>query len=631
MMTWEGVTSIALYSVTTSGLLAAFALALGANSFQIGILAAIPFIMQPIQIPSILLVERLRLRKAIAVLSWYPAQAMWILIALIPVFVGIPSGAAVALLLTFTAVRGALTAVCNSAWFSWVKDLVPQHILGRFHSKRLAWATVASIVFGLSGAFFVQWWSGRASDEAEIWGYTIVLLLGAVFLGMSDPTFMAQMPERTMEPLSGARPSLRKMLATPFRDRNFRQLINFMFFWGFASNLAIPFFAVYMLEVLEFPILAVIALATLSQLFNVAFFSIWGLFADKFGSKVVLSLSTSLYLLVIGGWVFVTMPDRYILTIPLVVLLHVFAGIASAGVSLTMTTLGYKLAPQGQSTPYLAGLSLATSLGAGISPLIGGWLADFFSVRELTVTFGWNAPGERFELPTILLSGFDFLFALAFVIGVITLNALTTIREEGEVDRKVVLAELFGPTRHLARGVSSVPGLRALAEFPYAYLRHVPGMDVALGVTAYEIAAAARRAVSAAATSRKVMAGAASHVGAAIAETMKQTVLALGQTQADPLGAFWGAGYGIIQGANEAGINLRQAATHTVEEAREAARGLGLSEETAAAHAAQGVLDAAQTIGDAALAEVKQALPLPTSVQPRLGATERVLGEENVV
>ena len=64
MMTREGMASMGFNSITTSGFLAAFALALGANNLQIGVLAAIPFIMQLLQIPTILLVEKVRRRKA---------------------------------------------------------------------------------------------------------------------------------------------------------------------------------------------------------------------------------------------------------------------------------------------------------------------------------------------------------------------------------------------------------------------------------------------------------------------------------------------------------------------------------------------------------------------------------------
>ena len=69
MMTWAGIVSMAFSSITKSGFLAAFALALGANNFQIGILAALPFIMQLLQIPAIFLFEKLRRRKALAVIA----------------------------------------------------------------------------------------------------------------------------------------------------------------------------------------------------------------------------------------------------------------------------------------------------------------------------------------------------------------------------------------------------------------------------------------------------------------------------------------------------------------------------------------------------------------------------------
>ena len=76
MQTFEGMASLGFFSITTSGFLAAYALALGANNLQIGILAATPFITQLLQIPIILLVEHLKRRKVIAVPSWFLAQAL---------------------------------------------------------------------------------------------------------------------------------------------------------------------------------------------------------------------------------------------------------------------------------------------------------------------------------------------------------------------------------------------------------------------------------------------------------------------------------------------------------------------------------------------------------------------------
>ncbi len=69
----EGGFSMVFFSITTSGFLTAFALVLGTSNLQIGILAALPFAMQVVQIPSIWLVEHVRRRKLIAVSAWFPA------------------------------------------------------------------------------------------------------------------------------------------------------------------------------------------------------------------------------------------------------------------------------------------------------------------------------------------------------------------------------------------------------------------------------------------------------------------------------------------------------------------------------------------------------------------------------
>ena len=654
-LTWEGTVSLGFNSITTSGFLAAFALALGANNLQIGILAAIPFLVQIVQLPAILLVERIRRRKAIAVLSWLPAQVLWFPIALIPVFIGAPSAMAMSLLLWLMTARGLLNAVCNAAWNGWIRDLVPQRILGRFFSRRLAFATVAGVVFSLVAAFFVDYWRGHVAGEEAILGYTYVLLFGALFLGLASPVFMSLMPEPLMQAVLEPQPSLRQRLSAPIKDTNFRRLIQFLLSWGFASNLAIPFFAVYMLKRLGLPLTWVIGLSILSQLFNIFFLRVWGRFVDRFGTKAVLSLCASLYLLVILGWIFTTMPERYSLTMPLLLMLHVFAGIANAGVTLSVGTIGLKMAPQGESTSYLAGASLATNLGAGLGPLCGGLLADFFSVRQLNLTLTWVDPLGSVQHPALSIIGLDFLFGIAFVLGVITLGILATIREEGEVGREVILESLFFPMRELSRPMSSVPAYNLVANFPFGFLKRVPipGIDVALGVTAYQIAEMARGATVAAVSGKRLTRRLVTALSEGLASIWKggeetkthgveiarqaargavhatdDTPLAVeklvvpvttgvvevtGRAGVDPLNGISGASQGIIQGAAETGADLRAVTVRTIEAARKAAAQSGISEEAAVAKATEGVLEAAEGIGAEAVARVKEALPVEAS------------------
>ena len=246
-LTREGIVSIGFSSITTSGFLAAFALALGANNLQIGILASLPILAQILQIPTILLVERLRKRKVIAVSSWSLAQLLWLPIALIPFYLEVPGAWAVAVLLGAMTVRGLLQAVTNGAWNSWVRDLVPQQILGSFFARRLMYANVTAMMFGLGAALFADYWVRHASAGDAALGYTFPLLAGAVTLGLASPLFMSMMPEPLMQSSPGPKPSVLSILRPPFYDQNYRHLLLFLMLWGFALNLAIPFFAVYML------------------------------------------------------------------------------------------------------------------------------------------------------------------------------------------------------------------------------------------------------------------------------------------------------------------------------------------------------------------------------------------------
>ncbi|MBM3957185.1 MAG: MFS transporter [Gemmatimonadetes bacterium] len=549
-LTWEGTASMGFGSIIDSGILAAFALMLGADNLQIGILAALPFLTMPLQLATVSFIEKHRCRKIVAVWPWFAAQLVWVPVALIPVFLDIPSAAAITALLVLVSLRGILTAIQNAAWNSWLRDLVPQERMGRFFARRLGFARVASMVFGLGAAVFVDVWRGQTTGHTQAYGYTIAMLAGALLLGLASPVFRTLMPEPLMQaPLAGRTP-LARSLAAPLTDANYRRLLIFKLFWFFSLHLTVPFFAVYMLVRLGFPLSLVMGLSVLAQASNLLFLRMWGPLSDRVGHKVVLQMAASLYLLVILGWTFTTMPERYFLTVPLMVLLHIMAGAAAAGLDIASGTLGLKLAPRGRSTGYLAAMSVAVNIGAGIGPLAGGRLADFFSGRSLRLGFTWVDPSSSGTFPALSLTGYDFLFGITFLLGLLTLALLARVREEGEVSREIVLRSLMAPVQRTTSPASSVPGPSLLAHFPHGYLRRVPipGFDVALGVTVYEVAEATRVATAAAARGRAA--------GARLITALEHAVTGL-----------WDAGDGVEVHAAELARHAARGAAHAAADA----------------------------------------------------------------
>ena len=649
LMIWEGVASGALFSLGSGGFMAAYALALGANNLQVGILAALPFITQVAQLPAILAVERYRRRKAIGIPALWAAQLLWVPIGAVPFVMDAPGAPAVAAVIVLMALRGVVAPVWATSWTSWMRDLVPRDVLGSYYGRRIAVITGAVAVVGLGGSFFVRWWEGAASPDDAILAYSYLLIGGALTFGVASPVFAM----RAREPLMPAAPesgrSAFAVLAEPLRDRNFSQLVRFLFVWSLTSNLAIPFFAVYMLSELGLSLPAVIGFTVLSQAANILFVRVWGPMADRVGSKAVLSLSASLYLLVILGWVFTAYPERHFLTLPLLGVLHVFAGVAGAGVGLTMSTLTLKVAPEGKATPFLGVAGIAASVGAGIGPIAGGLMADYFSDRSLGLDVTWTSPSGVLGLPALSLTGFDFLFVIAFVVGLFSLNLLVALREEGEVPREAALGELAARAGPAARAVSSVPGLGAVSAFSYGYLKRVPGADVALGVTAYQLAASTQAAVSSAGRGRELVGDVAEVVGGVLEEAIDEMedvagqglelarhatrgAVQVGDDLADqvgrvargavlgtlhtlagqpvaPLDALRGAGYGAVQGAVEAGADAAEAVAQAVAAAREAAGELGVTADNAAAALGAGALDAAAASGERVLRAVRRVLP----------------------
>ncbi len=462
----DGLTSQAMVTLTGGAFLVAFALKLGASNLVIGLLAAIPPLAQLIQVPSIFLVQKIQNRRAIAVVSSALSRIFWLLIALIPFLFSVKAGLAFLLVAMF--LNGAFGAVTNASWGSWMRDLVPQERLGSFFSKRMRLATGLAIVLSLAGAVYIDLWK-KGFSNYELQGYSLLFFFGFA-AGMLGVYFISTIPEPRMTRIETG---FFKLLLQPFRDANFRNLIRFLGPWNFAVNLAAPFFTVYMLKRLDLGMSSIIALTVLSQVMNFAFLQIWGKLSDRFSNKSVLAVSGPLFMLCILAWTFTTLPERYALTVPLLIAIHVFMGISLAGVTLASGNIGLKLAPKGQATSYLVGNSLVNSLAAGLGPVLGGQFADFFAKRELSWTLRWTSREGELILPTLNLQQWDFLFFFAFVIGLYSIHRLATVREVGEVQEKVVFREFILESRGLMRNLSTAGGIRQLVQLPLSVFKRM--------------------------------------------------------------------------------------------------------------------------------------------------------------
>lgn len=454
-------------TLTVGAFLTAFALELGASNVVIGVLAAVPQLGNVGQLLGVYLIERLRVRRAICIGFGMIVRPMLLVIAasvLIP-----DETLALGILVCALAVRYLLGSVMLSGWNAWLRDLVPDDQRAGFLARNLRATTFFGMLISLAAAGFIDGW--RAWNVADPKYAYALIFFTAFVIGCVNVYTLTRIPEPRMA-APAEKFDLLTILRRPFADFHFRQALLFFGSWNFAVNLATPFFTVHMLKRLDLDLMTVILFAVISQTANILALPQWGRLIERYSSKAVLSVCAPLFLLCILAWTLTTWPDRYILTLPVLFVIHVLSGIATAGVAVASGNLAMKLAPRGEATAYLTANSLVNSLAAGVAPVIGGLLADFFLTRGLSVLFYLEGPDEGGVLIEALrLQAWDFFFILAAVIGLYSLHRLGIIHEEGTVKEGAVLGEFMQSARDGLRTFSTVAGLYSIIDFPLGFAR----------------------------------------------------------------------------------------------------------------------------------------------------------------
>lgn len=461
-VTYDGVVVQVMTSFTSGAFIVAFALLLGASNFTIGVIGALQPLTQILQIPTIYLVERVGYRKLLVVASLFISRVFCFVLMALP-WLPVPLHlTAFILALLFFYGFGTVSGV---AWNPWIRDLIPEDRLGSYMAHRLAILTAVSAAMSLAAAFGIDLYRAYVGE----WGIFSFYFALAGIAGFVSIYFITQVPEPKLE--HNPNISVLRLMVEPVRDRNFRQLLIFLGSWNFAVNFAAPFFTVYMLQRLGLSMTAVLSLSVLSQAVNVLFFKLWGRLADRFSYKSVLVETGPLFIITFIMWPLTNFGNWHFIALPALIFIYAFTGMSTAGVQLCTGNIAMKLAPRGRATAYLAINALVSGVAATIAPILGGLAATFFEGEEITFALSWRSDlmADSVEFVPFTLRGLDFVFIIAFVLGLYSLHRLVTIREPGEVEGGV-LPEFQAQVRKALDHISSVEGLRDMFSFPYGRL-----------------------------------------------------------------------------------------------------------------------------------------------------------------
>ena len=431
-------------------ILVAFALALGANARQIGVLAAIPIVAQLAQLPATVLIERVRQRRKIGVLSVTLSRVLITAIALTPFvpdrLVGLQW------LMAAQIAMSLLNSIGGCAINSWLHHLVPHEQLGTFFARRLFWGTASACIATLAAGFMAE----HLPVDDKVHAYAVSFVLAGL-AGFVSSWFLARTPEPMMLPTPWV--GLGDQLWAPFEDRNFRRLLVFLGAWAVASNLAAPFLTVFLLKQLDYPLTVVTMLWVVAQVANAFTLYAWGRVSDRLSNKAILAAALPIHFVCMFVLVFGDAVQDPVWRLALLVGIHVLMGMAGGGIGLATGNLGLKLAPRGHGTAYLAAIGMVSAICGGMTPVVAGSLAHQFEVSELSAVVRWVHSQQATEFTVVRFAHWEFLFAMSALFGLYVMHALSRVQEGAEVSERVVIQEFALESLRTVNNLSSLGGM----------------------------------------------------------------------------------------------------------------------------------------------------------------------------
>lgn len=452
-------------NLITGVLLVKFALELGATSFEIGLLAAFPFLGQAWQIPSILLAGYFNNRRWLVLAGMGLYRVATLLLGLMPWFLEKESALACLIFLAF--VQSVGMGFGTGPWYGWSRDLIPKKIITRVFGQRMNLYTLYGTFAALIGAIFLDVITGYKADAT-------LMVLSSYFVAAAVSGFVSLYKIFLLPEVPIGMVPVRNMLLEflePLKDKNFRRLIVFFLVLLFAFNMAVPFFPMYMLETLSLPVSYVTALWAFGQFMQVPFFKWWGWVGDKYSNITALGACLPFFIIGLMLWPVTTTINSDVTTIlVLLVVIHLFLGVGIAGVLLASQVIALKLAPKHLTTSYAATLTMIGSVAAGVASIMGGWVADKLANQHVDFMISWNALGDKDIVKIYSVGGLDFLFVLAALLVLVTSPLLATVVEQGTVSREVVMRLMRLRAAGMVRSAASVSGWRQGMSFPYVLL-----------------------------------------------------------------------------------------------------------------------------------------------------------------
>jgi len=361
---WEAAASTVHTTLVTGTFLTGFALAWGANDFQLAVFGAVPFLAAPFQwLGAYLVDQRAEWRREIVAFCCLLARASWVLVALIPCLFSEPPRQVVTWILLLFFIQQLSGNMQSPGWMAWMAVLLPRKLQGRYMGVRGRMTESVSIVSALAAGAIIDYFRAQAMERH---GFALLQFIAAA-AGVCSFLLLRRQPDPGHRAPPGKVGS--RSLFGPLADRRFRWLVAFNVCWLAGLNICTPFLTAHLIKNMHWDFRHLSWLAVLASVAAILVNPIWGRLADRHGHKPVLKVC----------WLgLLTVPVFYVVC-PLnlhwpIYVANVANGIFLSGFSLTMFSLSLKGLPAEARTMGAAALSAVTGPATFLSLLASGAL-----------------------------------------------------------------------------------------------------------------------------------------------------------------------------------------------------------------------------------------------------------------
>ncbi len=390
-MNLSGVQASIFGTLTTGVFLTGFALHIGAGTWAIGLLNSLPIFTNLWMPLTAFFLAMGFSRKNLKIGFFGLAAYCWLPVMIIP-FLAVRTDLKVTLLLGCAGLSAVFCGLQASPWYSWMRDLVPAEVRGRYFAARNILVNAGIMLCGWLGGYFLDLF-----DKQSLTGF-IILFGAAIVFAIFSNLFARKAVAPPRPKVHYDAQELSKFLK-PLFNKNFMVFTLFTMSFNVAVNIMGPFLILYCLQSLQMSYFKVSfcfnVIGTIAAIFS---FLYWGKACDRFGHRPVAFMSGAGITLSTLAWIFV-LPGHT----NLVPLINIIGGASWAGFGLAMGNWIFKIAPEGEDEYYYAFYFLTTSLVT----LAGPWLGATF----LTLTEGFRA-----SFGFVQLDAFKVLCLISFVL-----------------------------------------------------------------------------------------------------------------------------------------------------------------------------------------------------------------------